>query len=265
MKNILRHLKVFFRLAIRSIQRDMAYRLDFFSNLLSSLGWLNLTLAIVLIFNKTAGGFGGWNSDEMLLLTGSWMINNGLAYFFFYRNMKQLVKDIHNGDLDLIVTKPVDSQFFVSFRRVILNSIAGPIEGVIVIVIALSNLNITPNIWHILSFILLVITSLIIYYSLWFFAASLTIHFTLADNLFYAVPEAIDTSKYPASAYPKAMFYILQTIVPLAVMTTFPALTIQGRLSWQLIIYAVFLAVIFFFGARSFWFWSLKKYTSASS
>ena len=259
------HLKIFVSLAKHSIQRDMAYRLDFISNLIASIGWVNYSLVLILVLNSVTGGFGGWNTNQMLLLVGSWMINNGLAFFFFYRNMKQVVNDVHKGDLDYVLTKPLDSQFFVSFRRVILNAMFGVAEGIIVIVYALTVMNFTPSFFDIMKFFILTAVSLSLYYSIWFFAATLSIHFILADNLFYAVPDLAEVSKFPGSAYPKKLEYIFSSLIPIILFTTFPAQAIMGQQSTTKFIYAIVVGIIFFCFTRWFWFWSLKRYTSASS
>jgi ABC-2 type transport system permease protein len=84
-------------------------------------------------------------------------------------------------------------------------------------------------------------------------------------NLFYAVPEIVEISKFPVTAYPKVLFFLFQTIIPIALMSSLPAMSLRGLLEpWQLI-YAVILALIIFFSVRAFWFWSLKRYTGASS
>ncbi len=261
---IKKHLKIFLYHAQNSIQRDLTYRLDFISNIVSSLGWTNYTLILILVLSSSAGGFGGWSKEEMLLLAASWMINNGLAYFLFYRNIKRLVKDIYQGGLDFILLKPIDSQFMVSLRRVILNSVFGALEGLIVIAYALVKLQYTPSLSDIASFFLLTGASLCIYYSLWFFAGTLTLHFGLADNLFYVVPELGVLSKFPVSAYPKPVGYVLSSILPILVMTTFPANAVLGRLPWQLFVYALALSALLIWTTRKFWHWSLRRYTSAN-
>jgi ABC-2 type transport system permease protein len=259
------HLKIFLSLAKHSIQRDMAYRLDFISNLVSSVGWVNYSLVLILVLNSVTGGFGGWDKSQMLLLIGSWMINNGLAYFFFYRNMKQVVNDVHKGDLDYVLIKPLDSQFFVSFRRVILNAMCGVIEGFIVVIYALTAMNVAPSPFDVIKYFILTAVSLSLYYSIWFFAASLSIHFILADNLFYAVPDLAEVSKFPGSAYPKNLEYVFSSLIPIILFTTFPAEAIMGQQSTLKFFYAIVVGIIFFCFTRWFWFWSLKRYTSASS
>jgi len=265
MQSITRHLKVFFYLAKHSIQRDLAYRLDFLSNLLSSLGWVNFTLILILVLSNNVESFGGWNQDQMLLLAGVWMINNGLAFFFFYRNIKQVVKDVVKGDLDFALLKPLDSQFYVSFRRVILNGLLGVIEGVIVIAYVLGRMEIVPSMEQLVRFLVLNGVGLMIYYSLWFFVAALSIHFVMVDNLFHTVPEVIQISKFPQSAYPKTLALLFTSVIPIIIMTTFPARELLGTQSLGQFAYAIMVGVILVITTRKFWYWSLTRYSSASS
>lgn len=72
-------------------------------------------------------------------------------------------------------------------------------------------------------------------------------------------------SKFPPTSYPRPVFLVFVSIVPILIMTAFPAEQIMGVLSGQSFIYAIIVGAVLLFAARKFWFWSLTKYTSASS
>jgi len=201
----------------------------------------------------------------MLLLIGVWMIENGFAYFLFYRTIKQLISDVYTGSLDYLLLKPLDSQFLASSRRVALNSLAGPIEGVIIISAALSKLHYLPQIGDLIKFAVLVIVGLSIYYSLWFIAATMSFHWIMVENLLTTVPELVAASKFPPPAYPTGFALFFSSIIPVILMTSSPVRQILGNLPLPYLIYTIAVGGLFLFISRRFWFWSLKSYTSASS
>lgn len=265
MKAILRYLVVFGYLARHSLLRDLEYRLDFLSNLISSIAWQNFTLVAITVLGYKTGGFGGWNPDQMILLSGVWMINDGISHFLWYRNIRQLIVDIHTGNLDFWLAKPIDAQFFTSFRRVIVNPLWGVIEGLVIIFYSLHRLGISASIWGLLGFLLLIVVAAVIYYSLWFIAATATIHFTLADNLFSVVPDLVSLSKFPPSSYPDQIFMLFISLVPILILTAFPAQQLMGLLHPSGFMYAVGVGILLLIISRRFWSWSLRHYSSASS
>jgi ABC-2 type transport system permease protein len=247
-----------------AILRDLAYRFNFLSAVVASVSWVNFTLILILVLGNKTGGFGGWNEMQMLLLTGFWMINNGMAYFLFYSSLKSVDADVNRGTLDYVLYRPLDSQFFLAFRRIILNSFVGVIEGIIIVVYAASQLNLEVTALMVLEVIIILIASIIIYYSLWFMSATLSIHFIMIENIFQTVPDIVELSKFPPRAYPATVSQIFTSFIPILIMTAFPARLVMGELKTIEYFYALGLAVVFLFLSRIFWKWSLKKYEGGS-
>lgn len=264
-RNIKKYLTIFKIMFSRSVQQMMAYRVNFISALVSAAGWTNFTLVMILILNSQTGGFGDWSADEMLLLNSVWMMNNGICFAMFYGNIKDLINEIPLGKIDSLLTRPIDSQFSVSLRRTLITSFISLAEGIALLTISISRMSITPSIEEVLLFIYLCFIAIVIYYSIWFFAATLNIHFYVADNFFRVVPEIIEVSKFPPSSYPKPAEMLFSSLIPIIIMTAFPAQTILGEMTTTKILYATGLGFVFFFGSRFFWKWSLKRYTSGGN
>lgn len=244
---------------------DLEYRTTFWANLMANIAWTNLTLFTILVLNYRTGGFGRWTSDQMLLLTGMWVINNSFTFAVFYGGLKRLLEDIFTGKLDFILLKPVDSQFYSSTRRIVISNAFTLIEGLIITMMALSRMGVYPKASWVVAFFILILIANIVYYSLWFMVVTLGIHWTMVDNLFQTVPEVMEISKFPSSAYPKFLAYLFSSLIPIGLMTTFPAQALMGLISPMKLFYALTAGVGFLVVSRHFWFWSLKSYTSASS
>jgi ABC-2 type transport system permease protein len=79
--------------------------------------WLAYYIFSIEIIFYYTDSIAGWERGEVLLLVATLFFIDGLRYFFFYHNLKNLPSDVTEGNLDLILTKPVDSQFWFSLRR----------------------------------------------------------------------------------------------------------------------------------------------------
>jgi ABC-2 type transport system permease protein len=59
------------------------------------------------------------------------------------------------------------------------------------------------------------------------------------------------------------MKFIFTFVVPLTVMTTFPAQALLDRLEWQTLAFSVLGSLLFVAAARAVWLRSIRFYTSA--
>jgi ABC-2 type transport system permease protein len=83
------------------------------------------------------------------------------------------------------------------------------------------------------------------------------------DNLIYLFISVYDAARWPASIFRGALAFVFTFVVPLAVMTTFPALALLGKLTVLQAAGALSGAAIFTLGARVVWLRSIAHYTSA--
>jgi ABC-2 type transport system permease protein len=207
---------------------------------------------------------GGWSREELLLIGSSWTLNNGIAYMFFYSNMKKLVKDIMYGRLDFALLKPIDSQFSPLLNRFNFAALFSLIQGTVVIIYVFLNWQRQPELTHIVGFLMLTICAALLYYTLWFVAATLSFYFVQTDNLIQIVPEFVELSKFPGTAYPPEIALFLSSILPIILLTTRPVQQLLGHLTIWGFLYTVVICLLFVILSRIFWQRSLKRYTSAS-
>ena len=85
------------------------------------------------------------------------------------------------------------------------------------------------------------------------------------DNLIYLFNSIFDAARWPSSVF-RGFWRILFTfVVPLALMTTYPALALLGRLDGATAFRAAAGALLFVFAARLVWRRAIGHYRSASS
>jgi len=78
----------------------------------------------------------GWNVFQMIALLGVFRSMTGIIGMAIAPNMRLIMDDIRDGKLDYVILKPLDAQFYVSFRRVVIWRLADIALGMLLVVIA---------------------------------------------------------------------------------------------------------------------------------
>jgi ABC-2 type transport system permease protein len=110
---------------------------------------------------------------------------------------------------------------------------------------------------------LILLCALLILYSIWILVVSLSFHVVKIDNLSYLIVSTFDAARFPASVFRGALSFIFTFIVPLALMTTYPALALLGKLRFEQVLTAVLVAGGFLLISRLVWLRSVRFYTGA--
>jgi ABC-2 type transport system permease protein len=83
------------------------------------------------------------------------------------------------------------------------------------------------------------------------------------DNLTYLFSSIFDAARWPASIFRGPIHVVFTFIIPLAVMTTYPAEALLGRLSFQTFGFSVVGTLAFATVSRWVWLRCIRFYTSA--
>ena len=102
-------------------------------------------------------------------------------------------------------------------------------------------------------------------YSLWILTVSAAFYVVKVDNLTYLFSSIFDAARWPSSVFRGVLRFVFTFVIPLALMTTYPAQAMLGKLTAQTLLFAVVGSVLFALLARLIWLRSIGKYTSASS
>ncbi len=250
-----------------SAQEELMYRSNFFVSVLNS--FLNLgtgALGIVVLF-KQVKAINGWNFQETLALLGVYLILNALRSLFIGPSLNALAGldgEIWQGRFDFTLLRPVNAQFLASFRRWRLLSCFDVLLGLSVLGVAIFPLTHNLTLFHVISFLITLCTSVIVLYSILIAFASLI--FWSPGFLFTWMFDSIfQIARYPISLYPNWFQFVLTWLIPIGIMTTLPAQAINGHLPFPLLVASVAVAIVLFTAATTLFQMSLKRYSSASS
>lgn len=261
----LKYIRLFREFFRACLVEEFEYRANFTANLLSTLFWLAMAVLTVQLYFYKTNQVGGWSFYEVLVLLGIFNSIHGFIEFFLQPNMSRLVGHIRNGTLDFVLTKPVDSQFYISFRHLVFWRLFDVVLGLGLAGYALWKMDAVPTAGELILFAIVFLSSLVVVYSLWMGMMIFSFWAVKVDNLSYLFGSFFETARFPVSVYKGVLRLVLTYIFPIAFVTTFPAAAVIGKLSGVDVLVSCTVAVVCFTLARWFWKIALRHYTSASS
>lgn len=245
--------------------REMQFKANFIVRFFTEMMWLVMQFIYVQVMYDQTGSIAGWNKWEMIVLMGTNHVITQLFEALFYDNCSRLTDQIRQGDLDFNLIKPVNSQFLVSLRYTDYSSIANSTIGVAVILYGLHQMGSTLSFGGALLFAGLIINSILIYYAMLFTLSVWTFWIGRSNNLMELYWQFGQFSRNPADIYPWLLRKLLLTIIPMLVVSNFPAGVLINKMAGGWILYGFALGLAFF--GFTVWVWNrgLQRYRSASS
>lgn len=250
-----------------NLQQALAYRVDTLINILTSLIWLVWDLVgLSIIFSNTTN-IGGWRFGDILALIGVYRIVNAFMQAIVWPNTEKFNQGVREGTLDYTLLLPVNSQFMVSFSRIVIWNAWSIVVGIGLILYGLvltgSEAALSPV--SVLTFLLLTLSGTVVIYSLWIALISLTFWFTKFDNNVTLMQALMDTGRFPSIIYPVWLRLIVTFVVPIALATTIPLQALRGELAWWQIALALAGGVLAAFLSSRLWIAGTRRYSGASA
>lgn len=260
---MLRYLRLFGVQLRASLLLVMQYRVDFLLDAVMSLFWTASALVPLVVLFSRREAVAGWTWPEALIVVAFFTLLKGLLDGGIHPALQSVVEHIRKGTLDFVLLKPADAQFLVSTARFEVWKGADVLGGLALLGWALAALRLVPSAGAILLVLALLAGAVTILYSLWILVVSLAFVVVKVDNLAYLFESIYDAARWPASIYRGALSFVFTFVIPLAVMTTYPAMAILGRLGPAQAAGALVGAAAFALVARQVWLRSIRRYTSA--
>lgn len=250
-----------------SAQNELAYRANFWISVLHST--LNLgtgVLGVVVLFGQV-DTIRGWDLASTLAILGVYLTISALRKLFIGPSLESLAGmdgEVWSGKLDFTLVRPVDIQFQASFRYWQPLALIDLAFGLGILGVASWQLGQVLTLGRLIAFLVALIAGLITMYAVLLAFAGLV--FWSPGFLFTWIFDSLfQMGRYPVGLYPGWLQLILTWIVPVGIMTTFPAEALTGNFTvWRLVI-GLILSLVFLVGASIFFRMGLRKYGSASS
>lgn len=259
-----KYLSLYFSLFRTSFIADLEYRVNFLTRFATDIIWYAAQIATFEVLFRHTPKIGDWNLEQMRVFLGVMFVVDGLYMIILSENLDQFSEKVRKGDLDLLLAKPVNSQFMLSLQKASTAMIGNLLLGLSWFTYSLLQL---PDFeWLRLFWLLLLIPcGLVALYTMRFMIATTAVIFTRSENLQFVWYQIYRLGMRPDSIYVPWFKWILLTALPVGVIASVPARAILEPPNPALFAWVVILAAILLYLSNKFWKYSLKFYSSASS
>ena len=242
---------------------ELQYRGNFVASLLGTVFWLGMAMLTVSLYFRHTPQLGGWDYWDVVVLLGIFNALAGAVETVLRPGIGHLPTDVRSGALDLVLVRPVDAQFYVSFRRLDVWRLADVILGLALSAYALMHTGRAVSAWEIIAFVVTFAVAIAVVYAIWVTLMSFAFWFVAVENMSALFDAVIEAARYPVTAYPGALRFLFVYLIPIAWTTTIPASALTGRLAPSLALWSVAVGIAALGASRLLWRVALKRYTSA--
>ena len=242
---------------------ELQYRGNFIASLLGTVFWLLMAILTAALYFQHTSNLGGWEFWDVVVLLGIFNALAGVVETMLRPGIGHLPSDVRSGALDLMLVRPVDAQFYVSFRRLDVWRLADVVLGLALAGYAFAHTGRTIGVLELVTFVVTFVVAVAVVYAIWVALMSLAFWFVAVENMAALFDALFEAARYPVSAYPGALRFLFVYLIPIAWTTTIPASALTGRLRPALAIGALAVGIAAIGGSRLLWRVALKRYTSA--
>lgn len=261
----MRYLQLWLSFLKMSWMADMEYRLNIVLRALAETGWYVAQLSIFEVLYTHSKTISGWDVHGMRVFMAVLFLVDVLYMIFLMENIDNLFTLVKQGDLDLYLVKPIDSQFMVSLRKVATAYTLNLVGILVYLVWAIRNLTQAPSGLQLVVFVGLILSGFLALYAFRFLFATLTVVLQDAGNIQYVWHQLYRLGMRPDPLYPPYLRIFVLTVLPVAFFASVPARALVDGVDWRFCIAAPGLALSLLFLSHYLWGKALKRYSSASS
>jgi ABC-2 type transport system permease protein len=243
---------------------DLEYRANFFTRIMTDVFWYVAQIVTFEVLYKHTDKIGDWNLYQMRVFLGLLFVIDALYMIFIHENLENMSEKVRKGDLDLLLAKPVNSQFMITLQKANTALIGNLILGISWLVYSIQTLG-DFHYERLLWLIILVPCSLVVIYSMRFMFSASAVIFTRSENLQFLWWQVYRIGMRPDSMYFPWFKWIILTVIPVGVIVSIPARAILNAPEYFYLAWPVILVPILIYSTHRFWNFALKFYSSASS
>jgi ABC-2 type transport system permease protein len=243
----------------------MAYRANFLIQGAISLVWMGITLLPLIVLFNGRETVAGWDAPSALIVIAYFMAVHAVLEGMISPSLVDLVEKIRVGSFDYVLLKPVDAQASISTSRYEPWKVFDLAGAIIVVIYAFLRRGAAPSASNLVLGILLFGTGVLATYALWILCAAASFWVVRLDNLMHLLGAIFDTARWPVHVFPGVWRILFTYVIPVAIMTTYPAQALLGTLDVRTAFATVGGSLLLLAVSRVVWRTAIRSYTSASS
>ncbi|UQA59648.1 ABC transporter permease [Polyangium aurulentum] len=249
----------------KSATLAMQYRWDFVVSGGLGLLWTAAGLVPFYIAFHDRPPVSGWTYESALVVVGWFTVLKSVLDGAVNPSLLGVVEQIRQGTLDFVLLKPADAQFLISTTKFEVFRALDAVAGLGLITLAFAAMNRAPSAAGVLLSLVMLASAIVVLYSLWILVVAAAFWVVRVDNLAYFFDSLFDFARWPVTVFKGVWRIIFTFVIPLGIMTTYPAEALLGTLAPKTGLAAVGGALFIAAAARFVWSRAIRHYTSASS
>ena len=258
-----RYGRIWLRTASMGMQAQLTYRLGSFGFLLGKMIRLLFFFAFIVAIFSHVDTVAGYSLVETALFFLTYNLVDMLAQIFF-RGVYGARRTVAEGDFDFYLLQPCSALFRMVCSTVDFLDIVTLLPVLFMVAMTFSRL--PPHAWtHYAAYVLLIANSVVLMFAIHVFVAGFVVRTQEIENAIWIFRDVMFMGKFPVDVYARPVREALTFLVPIAVMTTFPAKAYLGLLAPRWMIYAIALSVGSATASILWWRRCVARYTSSSS
>ena len=243
---------------------DLEYRANFFTRIMTDILWYIAQVMTFEVIYQHTDKIGDWDKYQMRVFLGLLFVIDAIYMIIIHENLENISEKVRKGDLDLLLAKPVNSQFMLTLQKAntaIFGNLALALAWLFYALNGLQDFNYYRLLW----LGILIPCSLMVVYSIRFMFSATAVIFTRSENLQFLWWQIYKLGMRPDSMYNPMMKFVVLTALPVGVIVSIPARALLNPPELSYLLWPLLLGPLLIYGTHRFWNFSLKFYSSASS
>lgn len=260
----MRYLKLYGCFVKNSIQAQMQFKANFILSVCTELGFVTAKALYIIVLFSAGYAVNGMQPEQMLMFIGSYTLITGVMDAVYYPNMAAIPEYVRTAELDLYLTKPAASLFFISFRKFDLGlGVPNAAAGLAMVIASWRMCGVPCSVGTVGGFLFYTLVGCVLSYPVLLIPVLLCFWTVRSDSLMSMVWGLWDSNNVPMTVYDRFVRRIGIFVIPIFVITNFGPLYVFGLLPWTYGVYSLF--AVFLFGGLAVLLWraALRHYSSA--
>jgi len=262
----MKYLKILWRIFRMSTMQSLIYRADVVTGWIVNTIWLTGSVALIYFYFSIGGltQIAGFTAADFYFVLLCAEIMWASAWAFVWTNSELFYRQIHNGELDSILIKPINPEFGLMFQCIWVDDLLKMIVYSIGSVVLTIWFEIAVSWWQLGLIALIVMMSCVLMCIFIWISSLLCFFWERFDVLWRFLMNMGDASRMPRQIFPNWLQLVMFYVVPILVMINPVYAVLDNTFGWaqlgQLLLVMTLFSLIFLILWRA----GLRKYNSAA-
>ncbi|NYZ79754.1 ABC-2 family transporter protein [Candidatus Micrarchaeota archaeon] len=258
------YVQLFKRYAVLKAKLLVEYRLSFLMGLTSSIAWLIMSFLFWGVVYGYTTDINGWTFGQIMMLQGFFHLAVSIYWFLFHYS-EHMDDIIVHGDLDKLLSKPVNPLIAYMFERMDLFAAMDMISALGYFWVA-SNLGVSVPLLYFAGSLAMILLGCVILTLMFTVMGSLSFWIGRTESMINVWNSIWEVGGYPATIFSPRVQLALTFGLPIIFMQTYPTMMALGQMTLasfaQIIAIELALIGVWFVIAVIVWRKGLKRYGS---